>query len=201
MVLPLAVTPAPQEPEKSESVRLLILGDSMSAFSERDEAAFYPGGDVTEESAMWWAILGDRLPWDMEETAVKALPNVRYSNNPTVFLAMDSLMPDPNTVLLALGLDEPADADAAIAAGLQDALRVYAATWPEARIILVIPPVATAAEAWDSAAEAARAQGAQVIDLRESLVSKYPNLYTLDGRHPNAAGMTAIANYIVNQFR
>ena len=56
--------------------------------------------------------------------------------------------------------------------------------------------------AWDQAAEAAGERDVQVIDLRKCTVSRYAKLYTLDdGRHPNAAGMKAIADYIVNQLK
>ena len=213
MVLPLAVTPMPQEPEKSESVRVLVMGDSMSDYSDRTES-FYPSGDVNKEDLMWHSILGAKLPWDVKSYEVIALDGVGYTQSlkgPLTFWAMDHFVGQtpPDVILLALGMDDPLDDAGAINDGLAATLEDLRQLWPEARVILVIPPEGdfrgeekqAFKAAWDSATETARGLDLRVIDLRDSVVSKYPNLYTLDGRHPNAAGMTAIANYIANQFR
>ena len=213
------VVPVEAAPEvQKESVRLVVMGDSMSDFAEAHGT--YPLGNVTDESTMWYSLLGDRLPWAVESFEAFTLSDVGYTqteSGPGAFWGWNYFVGQtaPDVILLALGMDDPWSDPAAIENGLVATLDTLGQLWPETRVIVIIPPEsdfngvtniegtrAAFNAAWDQAAEAASERGVQVIDLRKCTVSRYAKLYMLDdGRHPNAAGMKAIADYIVNQLK
>ena len=212
----MAVAPVPET--QKESVRLIVMGDSMSDYA-KDRDAAYPSGNVKIEDEMWYSLLGDRLPWNVESFEVFASGEAQYSaskEGPMTFWVRNHFVGQaaPDVILLALGMDDPWSDPAAIENGLVATLDTLGQLWPEARVIVILPPERDFNEiadaegtkaafdaAWDAAAEAANELQVQVIDLRECKVSKHANVYTLDGTHPNAAGMKAIADYIADQLK
>ena len=210
---------APAEDEK-DSVRLIVMGDSISDFNgSADVQSLYPNSNVADESQMWYSLLDGRLPWNTEAMDVWARSGIGYSestNGPTGFWVWNAFVGQtpPDVILLALGADDGLTDPETLETSVVKTLDTLDKLWPEAQVILVIPPesdyngIADAEgartafnAAWDSADEAASELNVPVIDLRECVVSRYASLYTLDGRHPNAAGMKAIADYIVNQLK
>ena len=211
-----ALTPAPDAPDGLAHVRLLILGDSMSSYGAADRPV-YPSGNVNDQAKMWYSLLDGRLPWVADETEVIALAGAGYSGSaeePAVFGSVDRVgMQAPDVVILALGMDDPWNAGSAVETGLRAALAQVSEWWPEAAVIVLIPPendLNGAADrdtarllfnaAWEDARLAARELGARVIDLRDCFDPGRYALYTIDGLHPNSMGMAAIADFIAESL-
>ena len=118
----------------------------MSYYDDRAEVeATYPLGNVTNESAMWYSQLGDRLPWNVESFEVFASSKTKYTESeagPGTFWGWNYFVGQdaPDVVLLALGMDDPWSDPDAIENGLVATLDTLAQLWPEARVIVIIPP-------------------------------------------------------------
>ena len=61
-----------------QTVKMAVLGDSISSYSGVSEASYnyYPTGNITNESMMWWSIVGKKL--NAESIAVSAISRTAF---------------------------------------------------------------------------------------------------------------------------
>ena len=207
-----AITPAP------DSIRIAVIGDSLSAYGTK--GALYPNDAVTEEGDMWWAQLRDMLNrpvsgcmLSISADAAFSLPDdapaAPWRESNLAVLDADGI---PDVVILSVGLRDAEFGEAGYAAtalsddepttarGVALTLEAIQSRWPEAKIVLLIPPETFPQGGSDSLASFNwRANTIQDVGMRYG-VSCILDLRTLypegQGRLPNAADMAEIARRV-----
>lgn len=231
------------------SYNIGVLGDSTSTYDgiSEDEiggrevhGAYYPAGDITDSSQMWWAILRKALRFG-GGVNVSAISRSRYLDDidadgiyaPAVWneerISRVSTNPAPHYIFVSAGINDGFISSGSIGAfgyhnketdileetqtvarGIELTIRRLQDSNPYARIVLMIPKLVgynTSSYNWeayykmcDLVEQIGKAYGVyKIVDLRKcGITQELANNYTIDGIHPNAAGMELIAKYVYN---
>ena len=229
-VAPVELTPVPtEEPKSYGSLRVAVLGGMFSAFGSED--AYYPDGEVIQESEMWWAAAMDHIPYEILSVVNASAVGTAYSldtsaeNAPWQEDRLQALgaSGDPDLILVMIGEEDPAygesgqamaneteqallQSPASSARGAALTFNRLMASWPNARLVVLIPPETqvSASEregmtvqrfnwAMNEVDDTARQMGIEVIDLRDCQLST-------DGVYPTMADMVKMANWVSEQL-
>ncbi len=224
------LTPVPtEEPKSYGSLRVAVLGGMYSAFGT--ENSYYPDGEVIQESEMWWAAALERSPYEILSVVNSSAVGTAYSldasaaNAPWQEARVGELgsAGDPDLILIMVGEEDPAygesgqamaseteaallQSPASTARGAALTFSRVTARWPEARVIVLIPPETVIGEAqregmtlqrfnWamNEVDDTARQMGIEVIDLRDCELST-------DGIYPLLSDMVKMANLVSAQL-
>ena len=218
-VVPVLLTPTPAPP-----VRLAVLGDLLSA----------AGPDMHEES-LRWSVLAEQMPGPVSSLTVSAVPGTAFSladgaeNAPwrPERIAALSEGEDPDLILVLVGVLDAASGEAgqvrpgtdgktllaedpSTARGASLTFLRLREAYPEARIVVLVPPELPVDEQMDgltlqrynwacnTIADAAAAAGLPMLDLRDSSIQPdKADLFAGDGLSLSARGMQALADWLL----
>ena len=214
----MVVTPTPVPP-----MQIAVLGDLLSIGSAEGSA---------EET--WWALLAGALSQDASSVTVSAMANTAFCladgaeeapwQDSRIAALAERGTPDLILVLAGTldaafgeaGQVRPGEDEEALLAGEPSTARGASLTflrlqqaYPEARIVVLIPPEMPIDEQMDgltlqrfnwacnAIADAARATGVALLDLRDSSIQPDRSaLFAGDGLSLGAAGMRALADWL-----
>ena len=230
----------------ANTLRIGVLGDSTSTYTGISESqlngvnvrgSYYPAGDVTDASQMWYNQLRNMLrtgsnyivsaisrcsfrdqgeplqppTWnDYRIARLKAFPNMKYlllycGINEQYISETNIGLPTYKYTVQAL----TSEANTACR-GLELTISKIQAEMPSTEIVLMIPPFT-----WGDPVEnkkpytlfrskmydIANTYGIRkIIDLAQVITPGNRGTYTIDGIHPNRAGMQRIAHYVANKL-
>ena len=229
-VAPVVLTPEPtEEPKVLGSLRVAVLGGMFSAFGTQD--AYYPDGEVIQESEMWWSAALADIPYEILSVVNASSVGTAYSlessdeKAPWLEERVEALgaSGDPNLILVMVGEEDPAFGESGLASaneteqtllqspattarGAALTLQRVTARWPEARVVVLIPPETDFTKytgagmtlqrfnwAMNEVDDTARQMGIEVIDLRDCALST-------DGLYPTMADMKKMAKWAADQL-
>lgn len=227
-------------------LRIGVLGDSTSTYSGVSEndldnvpvrGSYYPAGDVTSPSDMWFNQLRNMLRTN-SDYIVSAISRSSFRDQaealqPPVWddrrINRIKTLTGAKYIFLYCGVNEQYVSDANIGIptymydisrlnsednttcrGIELTIRKLQTEIPNAKIVVMIPPftfgdTVTFKRPYTTfrkyIQEIAETYGvAKVIDLSQCITPENRGTYTIDGIHPNKAGMKRIAHYIANKL-